>query len=174
MPTSWYQAIPNILAMVKKLKPKSILDIGVGFGKYGLLFRDLLELPYERYTKESWQVKIDGVEVFKTYQNPVYTFAYDRVYFGNILTLIDTLPCYDCITLVDVIEHFTKEDGLRLIEKLVAHCNKGVIVSTPFYPDRQSEYLGNKFEQHQSVWSIVDFEHFNFTYERVVNTAQQT
>lgn len=167
MPTSWYQAIPNILSTVKKLNPKSILDIGVGFGKYGLLFRDLLEIPFERYSKDSWQVKIDGVEAFETYRNPIYDFAYDSIYFGNILTLIDTLPCYDCITLIDVIEHFTKEDGLRLIEKLIAHCNKGVIISTPFYPDKQDEYLGNKFEQHQSVWSIVDFEHFNFTYERV-------
>lgn len=52
MPTSWYQAIPAILTQVKKLEPATILDIGVGFGKYGLLFRDVLEIPWERYHKQ--------------------------------------------------------------------------------------------------------------------------
>ena len=168
MPTSWYQAIPNILTQVRLLNPESILDIGIGFGKYGLLFRDQLEIPFMRYEKNNWKVKIDGVEVFETYHNPVYDFAYDKVYFGDILKIVDTLQNYDCITLIDVLEHFSKEEGLLLIEKLVHHCNKGVIVSTPFYPDPQSDYLGNTFEQHKSVWSIVDFEHFNFNYERVV------
>lgn len=65
MPTSWYQAIPNILTQVKSINPQSILDIGVGFGKYGLLFRDLLEIPLERYSKGTWKVKMDGIEVFK-------------------------------------------------------------------------------------------------------------
>lgn len=167
MPTSWYQAIPNILTQVKIAQPKSILDIGVGFGKYGLLFRDVLELPFERYHKEQWQVKIDGVEAFDSYHNPVYDFAYDNVYFGNILTLIDTLPNYDLITLIDVLEHFSKEDGLKLIEKLVAHCNKVVLVSTPLYPEPQTEYLGNDFEQHKSIWSIVDFPNQNFTYQHI-------
>lgn len=167
MPTSWYQAIPHILSQVKGLNPKSILDIGIGFGKYGLLFRDLLEIPFERYNKQDWQIKIDGVEVFKDYHNPIYDFTYDNVYFGDILQTIDTLANYDCIILIDVLEHFTKEDGLRLITKLLLHCNKGVIVSTPFYPDHQIEYLGNQYEQHKSIWSIVDFQHFNFNYERI-------
>lgn len=167
MPTSWYQAIPAILTQVKKLEPATILDIGVGFGKYGLLFRDVLEIPWERYHKKDWNVTIEGVEAFPAYHNPVYDFAYDKVHFGNILELIDTLPNYDCITLIDVIEHFSKEEGLLLTEKLIAHCNKGLIVSTPLYPDHQEDYLGNGFEQHKSVWSIADFERFNFTYERI-------
>lgn len=163
----WYQVIPNILDIVKKLNPKSILDIGVGFGKYGVLFRDLLEIPHERYAKENWQIKVDGVEACKACHNPIYDFAYNNVYYDNILTLIDTLPSYDCIILINVMEYFTKEDGLRLIEKLVDHCNKSVIVSTPFYQNRQNNQLENKFEQNESVWSLVDFEKFNFIYERV-------
>lgn len=166
MPTSFYEAIPNVLRHVKALQPKSILDIGVGFGKYGLLMRDLLEIPFGRYEKDSWEIKIDGVEAFEGYHNPIYNFAYNQVYFGDILSLIDTLPRYDCIILIDVIEHFSKEDGLVLVEKLVSHCNKGVILTTPLYPDQQGKSLINKFEQHKSLWSIVDFKQFSFIYER--------
>lgn len=167
MPTSWYQAIPNILTKVKELDPASILDIGVGFGKYGMLFRDLLEIPFERYEKKDWLVNIDGIEVFEAYHNPIYDFAYDRIQYGNILELLDTLPDYDCITLIDVLEHFTKEEGFVLIERLVQHCKKGLLVSTPFYPETQPEYLGNRYEKHKSIWSLVDFDHFNYVYERV-------
>lgn len=39
MPTSWYNVIPEILSLIEKHKPRSILDIGIGFGKYGVLIR---------------------------------------------------------------------------------------------------------------------------------------
>ena len=52
MPTSWYQAIPSIMEQIEYQRPKSILDVGVGFGKYGLLIRDILEIPYKNYKKE--------------------------------------------------------------------------------------------------------------------------
>ncbi len=46
MPTSWYQVIPHILDLLQNEQPRSILDIGVGFGKYGLLIRDTLEITF--------------------------------------------------------------------------------------------------------------------------------
>lgn len=168
MPTSWYQAMPTILTQVKLLKPESILDVGVGFGKNGLLFRDILEIPWGRREKSDWLVKIDGVEACPSCHNPVYDFAYDKVYFGDILELIDTLPSYDCITLIGVIERLSREEGLQLITKLISHCKKGVIMSTPLYPERQAACPGNGLEQHKSIWSAVDFSQFNFTYERVL------
>jgi hypothetical protein len=67
MPTSWHDVIPAVMNKVNHLKPESILDIGIGFGKYGVLIRDLLELPNERYDKDLWITRIDGVEAFKGY-----------------------------------------------------------------------------------------------------------
>ena len=52
MPTSWYQAVPAIIDLVHMDGPQSILDIGVGFGKYGVLLRESIDIPYERYDKE--------------------------------------------------------------------------------------------------------------------------
>ncbi len=61
MPTSRFQVIPDILSLLQREQPRSILDVGVGFGKYGLLIRDILEIPFERYNKQQWICQIDGV-----------------------------------------------------------------------------------------------------------------
>ncbi|MDI6602294.1 MAG: glycosyltransferase family 4 protein [Thermoanaerobacteraceae bacterium] len=167
MPTSWYQAIPLVMDNIILEQPASILDIGVGFGKYGLLMRDLLEIPKGRYHKGDWTIKIDGVEVFENYKTPLYEYIYDNIYWGNILNLIQSLEKYDIILLIDVIEHFTKEEGMMLIKQLINHCNKAVIVSTPIFPEVQKDYNGNIYEEHKSRWTVVDFSDFDYTFQRI-------
>jgi ubiquinone/menaquinone biosynthesis C-methylase UbiE len=44
MPTSYLNNIPDIITAIKSQNPKSILDVGCGFGKYGFLIREYLEL----------------------------------------------------------------------------------------------------------------------------------
>lgn len=163
MPTSWYQAIPGIMSIILQEQPESVLDIGIGFGKYGFLLRENLDIAHERYYKSEWKTKIDGVEVFKDYINPIHEYIYNNIYIGNIVELIDSLPKYDVILLIDVLEHFTKEEGLSLLHELVSKSRKALIISTPKYPDEQLEYRGNKFEEHKSRWSILDFSAFDFS-----------
>lgn len=163
MPTSWPHVISTIMDQVQKESPNSVLDVGIGFGKYGVLLRDVLELPYERYHKSEWRVKIDGVEAFRGYKNPLYDYIYDRVYFGDITDIIDSLGTYDMILLIDVLAHFDKQTGRKLLRKLAKHANKSVIISTPLYPEAQAEYLGNHLEEHKSRWAITDFFEFDFS-----------
>jgi len=49
----------------------------------------------------------------------------------------------------------------------MAHTNKSLIISTPRYPGKQVEYLGNKYEEHKSKWSIIDFIDYDFSYKGV-------
>lgn len=167
MPTSWYQAISNILEQVQKENPKSILDIGVGFGKYGLMLREVLDLPYERYNKDRWLINIEGIEAFEKYKNPIHEYVYNKVYYGEATEVIKKLSKYDCILLIDVLEHFEKEEGKKFIKELITHTNKSLIISTPRYPAKQEEYLGNKYEEHKSKWSIIDFIDYDFAYKEV-------
>lgn len=167
MPTSWYQTIPDILNHLTKEQPSTILDIGVGFGKYGVLAREVLELPYQRYNKEQWKVNIHGIEAFEDYTNPIYGHVYNQIFYGNVLDIIDNLEKYDMILLIDVLEHFTKEEGLILLKKLITHTKGCLIVSTPIYPSKQEEYLGNSYEEHKSRWFITDFSDFSFSYQEV-------
>lgn len=84
MPTSWYQAIPLILDKMLQEHPQSILDVGIGFGKYGVLLREALDVSREKYRKKDWTVQIDGVEAFKSYRNPIHDYIYNRIYYDSI------------------------------------------------------------------------------------------
>jgi glycosyltransferase involved in cell wall biosynthesis len=168
MPTSWYQAVPAIIDLVTHDGPQSIIDIGVGFGKYGVLLREVFDIPYERYDKKSWHLQLDGIEGFEGYNNPIHDHVYNKMYYGDIFAVLPTLTQkYDTLLLIDVLEHFDKEEGLRLIDNLLEVTNKSLIVSTPIMPAPQGEYLGNKLETHKSRWNIVDFVDFDFQYSQV-------
>lgn len=89
-------AVPTLVEAIAKLDPESILDVGVGFGKYGVLLREALEIPQNRYDKQSWKIRIDGVEAFEKYRNPLHDFAYNHLYYEAIENL---LPCLSTMTL---------------------------------------------------------------------------
>lgn len=168
MPTSWYQAVPAIIDLVHMDRPQSILDIGVGFGKYGVLLRESIDIPYERYDKETWHLQLDGIEGFEGYNNPIHDYVYNKMYYGNIFSVLPTLTQkYDTLLLIDVLEHFDKEEGLRLIEELLEITNKSLIVSTPIMPAPQEAYLGNILETHKSRWNVVDFIDFDYHFSQV-------
>ena len=61
MPTCHHTYISDTLDVVRKLKPRSILDVGIGFGKWGLLFREYLDVMAGRVFPDQWQIKIDGI-----------------------------------------------------------------------------------------------------------------
>ena len=67
------------------LNPKSVLDVGVGFGKYGVLCREYLELWDGRGEYSQFLRRIDGVEVFANYITPLHKYVYDKVYTQDIL-----------------------------------------------------------------------------------------
>lgn len=167
MPTSWMEAIPDIIEEVSRLNPDSILDIGIGFGKYGLLLREKLEIPEKRYSKQDWKIQIDGIEAFRNYQNPIHDYVYNKIYYEAVENCLDHLSIYDVVLLVDVLEHFEKETGKEIIRKVLAHTKKALIVSTPLYPAEQLEYLSNHYEEHKSRWMQVDFAEFDFEYKLI-------
>lgn len=167
MPTSWYHVIPSILEFIERYRPRSILDVGVGFGKYGVLLREALEVPHGRYHKSQWRLKVEGIEVFRGYKNPLHEYCYDRIYYEEVTSILHKLPQYDFILLIDVLEHLEKDQGRKLIRELLDHCTQCVLISTPLYPSAQGGYLGNEYETHKSRWVITDFIDFDFSYKLI-------
>ena len=39
MPTSEYVQIPKVVEVIARLAPRTVLDVGAGYGKYGVLAR---------------------------------------------------------------------------------------------------------------------------------------
>ncbi len=164
MPSSWYQVAPVILNKVRALWPSSVLDVGVGFGKYGVLLREMMDVPLERYEKQSWHLRLDGVEAFPKYRNPIHDYAYDNIRYTPIEDCLDSLGVYDVILFIDILEHFPKEQGVELLNRLLEHTNKALIVSTPVNPSPQIDYMGNTYEAHRSRWTPIDFARFEMDF----------
>jgi len=154
MPTSRPNHIGYLATQVLELQPKSILDIGIGFGGKGMIFREMTDIWNGRYNK--WETRIDGIEIFKKYIGDLQKKIYTKIYIGDVLKIIDTLPDYDFIYMGDVIEHLTKEDGKILLDKLKRKGNI-VIIATPLIVSKQGAINDNNNEKHLSQWSYEDF-----------------
>ncbi len=152
--------LPFVATELQRLNPKSILDVGVGFGKWGVVAREYLEAWQGRFRREDRQVRIEGIEIFEDYRNPVWDAVYDRVHIGDALALVETLGHFDVAIICDVIEHIDKPTGLKLLRGLLNTCDT-VILTTPlsFWP--QQEEHGNVHEKHVSLWQPEDFEEFS-------------
>jgi len=162
MPSSFPDGLSVVAAWVQALRPTSVLDVGIGFGKYGLLFREYLAVSPrsergEGYDASSTEVRIDGVEAYAPYVGPLQRAIYDRIYVGEALAVLPSLPRYDLVFAADVLEHFTRADGERFLETAAAHAAMGVLIVTPALDLEQGEVFGNPFERHQSFWPPDDF-----------------
>jgi hypothetical protein len=156
MPTSSYNNIPPILAEVRRLQPKSILDLGIGWGKYGMLCREYLEVPEGRYLREQWQLKMIGVEGFPAYRTSAWGF-YDEIRIENFSEHFESYKGFDIVLMLDSLEHLDKETGLRILDALRKN-NKAVIVSVPEGESSQESWCGNDLERHLSTWTADELE----------------
>lgn len=163
MPTSSYYQINTIMDLVSRTNPNSVLDIGIGFGKYGVLSREYLEMwDGRKGFYNDWRRRIDGIEGFKDYITPLHNFIYDNIYIGDAKDIIPTLKIkYDLILLIDVLEHFDYKDGLQILENC-RKIGKNILISTPKdigYQD--SSFLGNDYETHRFQWEKKHFKCFS-------------
>ncbi len=158
MPSSQFNQISSVVEIMFALNPKSILDVGVGFGKYGVLSREYLEIKGEKKGEyKNFSRRIDGIEGFSDYITPLHKFIYNKIYVGDALKIVPELKRrYDLILIIGTIEHFEKEDGKKLL-KMLLEKSDGVLVSTPKYTGEQPAYYGNKYEVHRSQWTRKDF-----------------
>ncbi len=163
MPSSTHVHISKMVDWITQVQPTSVLDIGVGFGKWGFLAREYTDINEHRYKREDWQARIDGVEAFPEYATPNYDYIYNNIYYGDLREVLPKLGNYDLIIIGDVIEHFTKEAGLELL-RLMRQKSKYVLLSSPTVFFTQ-EMFGNDFEQHHSLWTIDDFKDYQFEYD---------
>jgi len=153
MPTSNLEVIEPIMRFVMDINPRSILDIGIGFGKYGFLCREYLETLKNRSPCFSaWKARIDGVEVFTDYISPHHWLIYNHIYKVDIERHLEIIanPVRDLYIMTDVLEHFDNwSDVLRAIP-----LESALVVSTPNGEYPQGERFGNVYEKHRATFSV--------------------
>lgn len=152
MPSSHYHQLNKIIDLIYFTRPQRLLDIGIGFGKYGFLAREYLELADGREQYDDWLRQIDGIEAFPEYIRPWHEQIYDNIFLGDARDIVPTLTTsYDLTLLIDVLEHFTYEDGWELIQQLQRH-TRSLLISTPKDIGHQGDAFGNDYETHRFQW----------------------
>ena len=162
MPFSQSSQISTIVQYIEQVNPISLLDVGVGMGQYGFLARINLEninlfevngSEGKQRSKEEWNLRLDGIEACDVYLTPVHEYCYNNLIIGNALEILPTLAdnSYELVLAIDILEHFTKTDGLEFLTQIKRIANKAVLISTPkeFIPQ---EVEANPYENHRSFW----------------------
>jgi SAM-dependent methyltransferase len=143
MPTSEHWQIPRIVDVIVRERPRAVLDVGAGYGKFGLLAREYADA-----------VRVDAIDA-----RPPRFPVYDHVYLGDVRAVDSLLPAdaprYDLALLIDVIEHLEKPEGWKLLDALLGRAGK-VLVTTP-WGFRPQEIPGMPFETHRSGWLPWEF-----------------
>ena len=156
MPISDYHHIPQVLDEVYRLRPETVLELGVGFGKWGVLLREVLDAMYGRCRPDQWLRGIFGVEIHEKYKNPSWLVYNNQVIISDF-TVLKFFFGYDLVMMMDSLEHLTPEVGRPFLARLVAQ-NKHVIISVPNGPMPQDAVYGNEHEAHR--WTFNGLEEF--------------
>jgi hypothetical protein len=170
MPQSDHWAVPWVVEVIDRLQPKSVFDFGVGNGQFGLHIRQILDIGHDHLKPQDWQVRLEGVEIFENYRNPIWDYFYDCVHIGDgaeVLRKSD--QHWDVLLICDVIEHFPKAKALELIELLRSKATT-VIVTTPNGVFPQGNVHGNEAERHLSEWRPGDFQALGATTRPISST----
>jgi len=144
---------------------RSILDVGVGWGKYGLLMREYLSQLDIMLDRENWKLRVDGIEIYPNYIKKHTENIYDDIFLTDIRDFSKNPkiwtdnPRWDLILMVDIIEHLSKEEGMEVLNNLLPYA-KWILITTPLEMEKQPIEFYHEHEEHVSVWHRGDFYPF--------------
>jgi SAM-dependent methyltransferase len=153
MPSSDFNMIPKVLSVVLAIEPDSILDVGVGNGRYGHLFRECFDWNWGRIEKNAWELMLCGVEIDPTYLTPVHEYVYDKIFVCDWFNF-EVQRQFDLIFLGDVLEHWPDGKWRQALEK-AKELSKYTIVVSPNWKGSlaQQSWHGHHQEKHWSILS---------------------
>lgn len=162
MGTSNWQNISYCIDLIRKINPDKILDVGVGFGRWGILCREFLDVWNGRIYESEWLTKIYGIEIFEKNISKYHYYFYNQIFNMDAHKFIkDTSENYDLIILGDVLEHFEKNIAIEVLNESIRK-SKFVLLNIPLGKYwKQDELYDNKYEKHLSFWEKKDFKKLN-------------
>ena len=120
----------------------NILDLGCGKGD---------PMLFINRSKKYYTV---GVDAFPEYlQMCKLKNSHNRYIQGDILEQMFSQNTYDIVLGLRILEHFTKEDGIKLLDKMESTARKQVIIVTPVEDFKQTKYDNNRFQEHKYIWT---------------------
>ncbi|MFQ3599201.1 MAG: class I SAM-dependent methyltransferase [Chloroherpetonaceae bacterium] len=131
---------------------ESLLDVGCGSNS-----------PIRFFSKKlKYAVGVDGFlpSIEKSRANQIH-HDYKQANLMEIDSVFEP-KSFDTVLASDVIEHFEKADGLKLLEKMEKVARKKVIVFTPNGFQPQGEFENNPYQLHRSGWTVKEMQSLGF------------
>jgi len=122
----------------------SVLDVGCGANSPVAMVAGI-----KRYGVDGFAESVDKARIGGKYENVICAELLE--YLGA-----QNSRAFDAVVALDVIEHFDREGGLRLMREMERVSAKKVIIATPngFLPQAATE---NHHQEHLSGWPASDF-----------------
>jgi hypothetical protein len=159
MPLSIWLGMEDCLQLIVERRPKAVLDAGIGFGLWGGLLRQYLDVWSGRIQAAEWTTRIDGIEIDERRVLPHARHLYTEILVGDIRNLVPRRAAeepYDVILFGDVIEHLPKADGRELLDAAVGLASQLVVVRIPLGDGWRREGREQP-DHHRSRWYAGDF-----------------
>lgn len=149
--TSNPMQISYVLDAILQLNPQSVLDVGCGSGKYGVLTREYLR-----------KARINGIEGFVQYVTDVHRLTYNNIYVGNAMKMAPKIDfSYDLVVMIDMLEHLIPEEGARLLNDL-SKCSRSILISVPVWHPEQGALDGNVLQEHHAQYNVASLRQLGF------------
>lgn len=170
MGTSNWQNISYCVELIRLVSPAKVLDVGVGFGRWGMICREFLDVWQGKVFRDQWTTRVEGIEVFERNIDVYHACFYDHIYRADAYELLvqqKALNDYDLVILGDVLEHFAKPEANQLL-RACWDISRYVLLNVPIGSDwpQGSEY-GNVYETHRSEWSEDEFNAYPLAAKRM-------
>lgn len=149
MPTSIEEGKSWLTAFFMAKNPQTVCDVGPGEGTYAKRWRPL--------NKGLWWT---GIEVWKPYiskyklKSTKTRVAYDEIHNINAVEAPLHLFHRDLVILGDVLEHMSKEDAKRLLNRVHEGGAWNIAVSVPIIHAPQGAVEGNPYEEHVHHYTV--------------------
>lgn len=124
--------------------PGSVLDVGVGFGAFGITYRaaqlrmgalvdkDKWNDHADLMDRRNWSGTLDGIDACDYSQSPAWLF-YNNVHVGDAIDRLSKIPSasYDAVVANDIVEHFDPDTVGRFTGELQRVARSLVVVGYP-------------------------------------------
>ena len=157
MPSSTNRHLTNATEAIRTSGAESVLDVGVGAGKWGLLCREYLDIFQGRIRPPQWETNIVGVEEYLPYRDSYQWLdkIYDDIYWNKIQEVSKIIgdAHFDLVIASDVIEHLDKTEARNVLGRLSWIASKRLILSVPIGEDWVNNVVPkSELEKHRSTW----------------------
>lgn len=147
----------HVATLLQRIVRASVLDIGPGAGKYGMIIKALRDSGVAIGASTALEIDAGYIEQFKLAD------LYDEVRQGDATKLPDIGPnaSWDMVILGDVLEHFRKSLGVDLLDYLYYRVKYLVLVVPVDYIQGAAD--DHAQEAHISLWYADDFARYKAT-----------